>query len=182
MSATSDLANMGLNMGCGCVARGISTDLPRNLRGIPPHSAVPGCRAVPPGPTLARPWPDPGLPVHLIFSDCSDLLLVRQPGGVGCKALSANVKRRPIVSEECDDWVQVRTVAWRETNRERWRLFERDKAVTLRDGHQPLGHGAPWCGDMGLGDVDEPFQERIGAEAIADCRATLFLACCVIVS
>jgi hypothetical protein len=36
-------------------------------------------------------------------------------------------------------------------------------------------------GDMGLEDVDEPFQERIRAEGIADRPATLFLACCVIV-
>jgi hypothetical protein len=36
-------------------------------------------------------------------------------------------------------------------------------------------------GDMGLGDVDEPFQEPIRAQVIADRWATLFLACCVIV-
>ena len=28
-------------------------------------------------------------------------------------------------SGECRDWLKVKTLAWRETNRERWRLFER---------------------------------------------------------
>jgi bifunctional non-homologous end joining protein LigD len=36
-------------------------------------------------------------------------------------------KRRdaPYCSGECQDWVKVKTLAWREANRERWRLFER---------------------------------------------------------
>ena len=34
-------------------------------------------------------------------------------------------------------WVKVKTVAWREVNLERWRLFERRKASAIRDGHQP---------------------------------------------
>jgi bifunctional non-homologous end joining protein LigD len=36
-------------------------------------------------------------------------------------------KRRdaPYRSGECRDWVKVKTAAWREANRERWRLFER---------------------------------------------------------
>jgi bifunctional non-homologous end joining protein LigD len=36
-------------------------------------------------------------------------------------------KRRdaPYRSGECRDWRKVKTVAWREANRERWRLFER---------------------------------------------------------
>jgi len=33
------------------------------------------------------------------------------------------------VMGECRDWRKVKTVAWREANRERWRLFERP--VTL---------------------------------------------------
>ena len=39
-------------------------------------------------------------------------------------------KRRdaPYRSGECHDWVKVKTVAWREANRERWRLFEKIKA------------------------------------------------------
>jgi ATP-dependent DNA ligase len=36
-------------------------------------------------------------------------------------------KRRaaPYRSGECNDWRNVKTVTWREVNRERWRLFER---------------------------------------------------------
>jgi bifunctional non-homologous end joining protein LigD len=36
-------------------------------------------------------------------------------------------KRRsaPYRSGECRDWRKVKTLAWREANRERWRLFER---------------------------------------------------------
>ena len=30
-------------------------------------------------------------------------------------------------SGECHDWVKIKTMAWREANRERWRLFERLK-------------------------------------------------------
>jgi bifunctional non-homologous end joining protein LigD len=35
-------------------------------------------------------------------------------------------KRRdaPYRSGECRDWLKVKTAAWREANRERWRLFE----------------------------------------------------------
>jgi ATP-dependent DNA ligase len=35
-------------------------------------------------------------------------------------------KRRdtPYRSGECRDWMKVKTMAWREANRERWRLFE----------------------------------------------------------
>jgi hypothetical protein len=28
---------------------------------------------------------------------------------------------------ECKDWRKVKTVAWREANRERWRLFESNR-------------------------------------------------------
>ena len=35
-------------------------------------------------------------------------------------------KRRtaPYRSGECRDWRKVKTIAWREANRERWRMFE----------------------------------------------------------
>jgi hypothetical protein len=37
-------------------------------------------------------------------------------------------------SGECRDWRKVKTVAWREANRERWRLFERGSSgQRLRD-------------------------------------------------
>lgn len=34
-------------------------------------------------------------------------------------------RRAPYRSGECRDWRKVKTIAWREANRERWRLFER---------------------------------------------------------
>jgi len=36
-------------------------------------------------------------------------------------------KRRdaPYQSGECRDWQKIKTQAWRDANRERWRLFER---------------------------------------------------------
>ena len=46
-------------------------------------------------------------------------------------------KTAPYRSGECYDWVKVKTVSWREANRERWRLFEKNKANALRGGHQP---------------------------------------------
>jgi ATP-dependent DNA ligase len=33
----------------------------------------------------------------------------------------------PYRSGECRDWREVKTLAWREANRERWRLFEQTK-------------------------------------------------------
>ena len=39
-------------------------------------------------------------------------------------------KRRdaPYRSGDCRDWRKIKTAAWREANRERWRLFERRRA------------------------------------------------------
>jgi ATP-dependent DNA ligase len=34
----------------------------------------------------------------------------------------------PDRSGKCRDWVKVKTAAWREANRERWRLFESKRA------------------------------------------------------
>jgi bifunctional non-homologous end joining protein LigD len=34
-------------------------------------------------------------------------------------------KTAPYRSGECADWMKVKTVAWRQANRERWRLFEK---------------------------------------------------------
>jgi bifunctional non-homologous end joining protein LigD len=34
-------------------------------------------------------------------------------------------KTAPYRSGECDDWAKVKTAAWREADRERWRLFEK---------------------------------------------------------
>ena len=49
-------------------------------------------------------------------------------------------KRRdaPYRSGECRDWRKVKTMAWREANRERWRLFERVPIPPHTPQKQPL--------------------------------------------
>jgi len=42
------------------------------------------------------------------------------------------IQRAPYRCGECRDWRKVKTAAWREANRERWRLFERDGATQKR--------------------------------------------------
>ena len=44
-------------------------------------------------------------------------------------------KRRdaPYRSGDCRDWRKVKTTAWREANRERWRLFESEEVVLHLD-------------------------------------------------
>jgi bifunctional non-homologous end joining protein LigD len=41
-------------------------------------------------------------------------------------------KTAPYRSGERQDWVKVKTATWRKANRERWRLFEKNKANALR--------------------------------------------------
>jgi len=41
------------------------------------------------------------------------------------EAVVSKRRRSPYQSGECRDWRKVKTPAWREANRERWRLFER---------------------------------------------------------
>jgi bifunctional non-homologous end joining protein LigD len=43
----------------------------------------------------------------------------------GLEGVVSKRKTAPYRSGECDDWLKVKTTAWREANRERWRLFER---------------------------------------------------------
>jgi bifunctional non-homologous end joining protein LigD len=38
-------------------------------------------------------------------------------------------KSAPYRSGECHDWVKVKTMAWHDAKRERWRLFEKNKAM-----------------------------------------------------
>jgi ATP-dependent DNA ligase len=68
------------------------------------------------------------------FTDGQRLLEAAEQHGL--EGVVSKRKTAPYRSGECDDWVKVKTVAWREANRERWRLFERKKAGALR-GHQP---------------------------------------------
>jgi bifunctional non-homologous end joining protein LigD len=63
--------------------------------------------------------------LHLVdaFADGQRLLeAAEQPGLEGVVS-----KRRdaPYQSGECQDWRKVKTAAWREANRKRWRLFEK---------------------------------------------------------
>jgi len=58
--------------------------------------------------------------------------LRRRPGAAkrsrAARGLDGVVSKRrdaPYWSGDCRDWRKVKTQAWREANRERWRLFER---------------------------------------------------------
>ena len=58
------------------------------------------------------------------FEDGMALLRV-----VEARGLEGIVSKRcdaPYRSGDCRDWWKIKTAAWRETNRERWRLFERN--------------------------------------------------------
>ena len=62
-------------------------------------------------------------------------LVASFPDGAKLFATAERIKLEGIVSKrrtapyrsgECRDWRKVKTVAWREANRERWRRFEKD--------------------------------------------------------
>ena len=69
------------------------------------------------------------------FEDGLALLRVAEERGL--EGIVSKRRDAPDRSGECRDWRKVKTVEWREANRERWRLFERNKAGALRGGHQP---------------------------------------------
>ena len=69
------------------------------------------------------------------FEDGLALLRVAEERGL--EGIVSKRRDAPYRSGECRDWRKVKTVAWREANRERWWLFERNKAGVLRGGHQP---------------------------------------------
>ena len=69
------------------------------------------------------------------FEDGLALLRVAEERGL--EGIVSKRRDAPDRSGECRDWRKVKTVEWREANRERWRLFERNKAGVLRGGHQP---------------------------------------------
>jgi ATP-dependent DNA ligase len=67
--------------------------------------------------------------VHLVeaFDDGQALLEVAERHrleGVVSKRRSA-----PYHSGECGDWRKIKTLAWREANRERWQLFEENQSL-----------------------------------------------------
>src|SRR5262249_44648457 len=60
------------------------------------------------------------------FEDGVALLRVTEERGL--EGVVSKRRDAPYRSGECRDWRKVKTTAWREANRERWRLFERNKA------------------------------------------------------
>jgi hypothetical protein len=68
-------------------------------------------------------------------AECRFNLVASFPDGAKLLATAERLRLEGIVSKrrtaayssgECRDWRKVKTVAWREANRERWRLFERE--------------------------------------------------------
>jgi len=74
------------------------------------------------------------------FEDGLALLRVAEERGV--EGVVSKRRDAPYRSGECRDWRKVKTVAWREANWERWRLFlpgsnERGQVLGLGDGTRP---------------------------------------------
>jgi len=57
------------------------------------------------------------------FEDGQALLRVAEQRGL--EGIVSKLRASPYRSGECRDWRKVKTLAWREANKERWRLFER---------------------------------------------------------
>ena len=53
------------------------------------------------------------------------LALLRVAEERGIEGVVSKRRNAPYRSGECPDWRKVKTLAWREANQERWRLFER---------------------------------------------------------
>jgi bifunctional non-homologous end joining protein LigD len=56
------------------------------------------------------------------FDDGLALLRVAEQRGL--EGVVSKRRDAPYRSGECRDWRKIKTMAWREANRERWRLFE----------------------------------------------------------
>jgi bifunctional non-homologous end joining protein LigD len=52
------------------------------------------------------------------------LALLRVAEQRGLEGVVSKRRDAPYRSGECRDWRMIKTMAWREANRERWRLFE----------------------------------------------------------
>jgi len=59
------------------------------------------------------------------FEDGLALLRVAEKRGL--EGVVSKRRDAPYRSGECRDWRKVKTAAWREANRERWRFFEQAK-------------------------------------------------------
>jgi bifunctional non-homologous end joining protein LigD len=72
--------------------------------------------------TLMERFGCPGVSLSEPFED--GLSLLRAAEERGLEGVVSKRRDAPYRSGECRDWRKVKTVAWREANRERWRLFE----------------------------------------------------------
>jgi bifunctional non-homologous end joining protein LigD len=65
--------------------------------------------------------------LHLVqtFDDGAKLLEAAEQHGL--EGIVSKRRGAAYRSGECRDWVKVKTSAWREANRERWRMFERTR-------------------------------------------------------
>jgi ATP-dependent DNA ligase len=50
--------------------------------------------------------------------------LLREAEKRGLEGVVSKRRDAPYRCGECGDWRKVKTIAWREANRERWRLFD----------------------------------------------------------
>ena len=65
----------------------------------------------------------PAVSLSEAFEDGQALLRVAEQCGL--EGIISKRRDAPYRSGECRDWRKVKTTAWREANRERWRLFEK---------------------------------------------------------
>jgi len=65
----------------------------------------------------------PGLHLLDAYEDGQKLLEAAEQHGL--EGVVSKRRDAPYHSGECRDWVKVKTMAWREANRERWRLFDK---------------------------------------------------------
>ena len=63
--------------------------------------------------------------MHLVEAFDDGVKLLEAAERMQLEGIVSKRRAAPYRSGECNDWRKVKTVAWREANRERWRLFER---------------------------------------------------------
>jgi bifunctional non-homologous end joining protein LigD len=67
-----------------------------------------------------------GIPcLHLVEAFDDGLALLQAVENHRLEGLVSKRRSSPYRSGECRDWLKVKTAAWYEANRERWRMFER---------------------------------------------------------
>jgi bifunctional non-homologous end joining protein LigD len=63
--------------------------------------------------------------LHLVATFPDGAKLLDSAERLGLEGIVSKRRAAPYRSGECRDWRKIKTVAWREANRERWRMFER---------------------------------------------------------